>query len=44
MMPMILMSSIQELSQKKEVILPALSQIKEYYKDNTEFGKALKQK
>lgn len=37
-----LMSSIQELSQKKEVILPALSQIKEYYKDNTEFGKALK--
>ncbi|WEK69358.1 MAG: TlpA disulfide reductase family protein [Candidatus Chryseobacterium colombiense] len=38
----ILMSSIQELSQKKEVILPALSQIKEYYKDNTEFGKALK--
>ncbi len=38
----VLMSSIQELSQKKEVILPALSQIKEYYKDNTEFGKALK--
>ncbi len=37
-----LMSSIQELSQKKEVILPALSQIKEYYKDNTDFGKALK--
>lgn len=38
----VLMSSIQELSQKKEVILPALSQIKEYYKDNTDFGKALK--
>jgi peroxiredoxin len=37
-----LMSSIQESSQKKEMILPALAQIKEYYKDNTEFGKALK--
>lgn len=36
-----LMSTIQEGSQKKELILPALSQIKEYYKDNTEFGKAL---
>lgn len=35
------MSSIQEGSQKKELILPALAQIKEYYKDNTEFGKAL---
>ncbi|WP_326982137.1 TlpA disulfide reductase family protein [Chryseobacterium sp. MYb264] len=37
-----LMSKQQEGSQKKEVILPALSQIKEYYKDDTEFGKALK--
>lgn len=37
-----LMSKFQEGSQKKELILPALSQIKEYYKDNTDFGKALK--
>lgn len=37
-----LMSKIQEGSQKKELILPALSQIKEYYKDNTDFGKALR--
>ncbi|NPA09247.1 MAG: TlpA family protein disulfide reductase [Chlorobi bacterium] len=37
-----LMSKLQEGSQKKELILPALAQIKEYYKDNTEFGKALK--
>ncbi|PQA91690.1 thioredoxin [Chryseobacterium shigense] len=37
-----LMSRQQEGSQKKELILPALAQIKEYYKDNTEFGKALK--
>ncbi|MBW7676944.1 peroxiredoxin family protein [Chryseobacterium chendengshani] len=36
-----LMSTIQESSQKKELILPALSQIKDYYKDNTDFGKAL---
>lgn len=36
-----LMNAIQESSQKKEIILPALGQIKEYYKDNTEFGKAL---
>lgn len=36
-----LMNSIQEYSQKKELILPALVQIKEYYKDNTDFGKAL---
>ncbi|MFC3160653.1 Peroxiredoxin [Chryseobacterium arachidis] len=36
------MSKLQEGSQKKELILPALSQIKEYYKDNTDFGKALK--
>ncbi|REC46263.1 TlpA family protein disulfide reductase [Chryseobacterium pennipullorum] len=37
-----LMSKQQEGSQKKELILPALSQIKEYYKDNTDFGQALK--
>ncbi len=37
-----IMSKIQEGSQKKELILPALTQIKEYYKDNTDFGKALK--
>ncbi|MDQ0591663.1 peroxiredoxin [Chryseobacterium ginsenosidimutans] len=37
-----IMSKLQEGSQKKELILPALSQIKEYYKDNTDFGKALK--
>ena len=36
-----LMNNIQESSRKKEIILPALAQIKEYYKDNTEFGKAL---
>jgi len=36
-----LMNSIQEYSQKKELILPALMQIKEYYKDETDFGKAL---
>ncbi|MBL1222277.1 TlpA family protein disulfide reductase [Chryseobacterium sp. L7] len=38
-----LMNKQQEGSQKKELILPALAQIKEYYKDNTEFGKALKE-
>lgn len=37
-----LMSRIQEGTQKKDLILPALTQIKEYYKDHTEFGKALK--
>ena len=36
-----LMNTIQESSQKKELILPALSQIKDYYKDETDFGKAL---
>ncbi len=36
-----LMNSIQETSQKKEIIYPALVQIKEYYKDNTDFGKAI---
>ncbi|WP_080777913.1 peroxiredoxin family protein [Chryseobacterium phocaeense] len=38
-----LMNRQQDGSQKKELILPALTQIKEYYKDNTEFGKALKE-
>jgi peroxiredoxin len=37
-----IMSKLQEGSQKKELILPALAQIKEYYKENTDFGKALK--
>lgn len=37
-----LMSRFQENSQKRQLILPALTQIKEYYKDTTEFGKALK--
>ncbi|MCW3161928.1 TlpA family protein disulfide reductase [Chryseobacterium oryctis] len=37
-----LMFKIQESSQKKELILPALTQIKDYYKENSEFGKALK--
>lgn len=36
-----LMSKLQESTQKKQLILPALSQIKEYYKDNSDFGKAL---
>ncbi len=37
-----LMSRFQENAQKRQLILPALTQIKEYYKDTTEFGKALK--
>lgn len=36
-----IMNSYQEVQQKKQYILPALYQIKEYYKDNTEFGAAL---
>jgi len=36
-----LMNSIQDGSQKKEMILPALIQIKEYYKGASDFGKAL---
>lgn len=35
------MNNLQDVQQKKEYILPALYQIKEYYKDNTEFGAAL---
>ena len=36
-----LMNNIQDIQQKKEFILPALYQMKEYYKDNSAFGKAL---
>lgn len=36
-----LMNNIQDGSQKKEIILPALIQIKEYYKGASDFGKAL---
>ena len=39
--PNALMSSIQDNQQKKELILPALYQIKEYYKSESNFGKAL---
>lgn len=35
------MNNIQDVQQKKEFILPALYQMKEYYKDNSNFGKAL---
>lgn len=35
------MNNLQDVQQKKEFILPALFQMKEYYKDNTDFGKAL---
>lgn len=38
-----LMSSIQEMQQKKEYILPALYQIKEYYPQSADFGGALDQ-
>ncbi|MBB4808237.1 peroxiredoxin [Chryseobacterium defluvii] len=37
-----MMNRLQEGAQKKELILPALMQIKDYYKDTTDFGKALK--
>lgn len=36
-----LMNSIQDVAQKRELILPALNQIKEYYKEESDFGKAL---
>ena len=36
-----LMNSLQDIQQKKEYILPALYQIKEYYKSKSEFGDAL---
>ena len=36
-----LMHDLQDNQQKKEYILPALYQIKEYYKNNSDFGKAL---
>lgn len=35
------MNNIQDIQQKKEYILPALFQMKEYYKSDTDFGKAL---
>ena len=35
------MNNLQDIQQKKEFILPALYQMKEYYKDNSAFGKAL---
>ena len=36
-----LMNQLQDDQQKKEYILPALYQIKEYYKQDTDFGKSL---
>lgn len=36
-----LMEAIQDVEQKKEVILPALYQMQEYYKPNTEFRKSI---
>lgn len=35
------MNNLQDVQQKKEFILPALFQMKEYYKESTNFGKAL---
>ena len=35
------MNNLQDVQQKKEFILPALFQMKEYYKDNSDFGKAI---
>ncbi len=37
------MNNLQDIQHKKEYILPALEQIKGYYKENTEFGNALRQ-
>lgn len=37
----LVMNNMQDIQQKKEFILPALFQMKEYYKDNTAFGKSL---
>ena len=36
-----LMDNLQNISQKKELILPALVQIKDFYKDDSDFKKAL---
>lgn len=36
-----MMNNLQDVQQKKEYILPALYQMKEYYKGNTDFGKSL---
>ncbi len=38
----ILMETMQDLQKKNEMIFPALVQIKEYYKPNSDFGLALK--
>ncbi|WP_034690824.1 TlpA family protein disulfide reductase [Kaistella palustris] len=35
------MNNIQDIQQKKEFILPALVQMKSYYKDSSDFGKAV---
>lgn len=35
------MNNLQDIQQKKEFILPALYQMKEYYHETTDFGKAL---
>lgn len=35
------MNNLQDVQQKKEFILPALFQMKEYYKGNSDFGKSL---
>ncbi len=37
------MNQVQDVQQKKELILPALYQIKEYYRDSAPFGAALMQ-
>ncbi len=37
-----LMEEVQDLQKKNELIFPALVQIKDYYKDNSEFGSALR--
>ena len=36
-----MMNNLQDIQQKKEFILPALFQMKEYYGDKTDFGKAI---
>ncbi len=35
------MNNMQDVQQKKDLILPVLYQIKEYYKGNSEFGKSI---
>lgn len=36
-----LMNDLQDQTQKQELIVPALAQMKEYYKSSTDFGKAI---